>query len=78
MACQKVYVNKVGMMHESKGEHICKAPSLHLFHTTVRLHARELNLHPSIQLLMLTILELSPPPLYRNYKLHGSYLIATQ
>ena len=31
MACQKV-----GMMHESKGQHIGKAPSLHLFHTTVR------------------------------------------
>ena len=24
------------MMHESKGQHIGKAPSLHLFHTTVR------------------------------------------
>ena len=24
------------MMHESKGEHIGKAPSLHLFHTAVR------------------------------------------
>ena len=23
-------------MHESKGQHIGKAPSLHLFHTTVR------------------------------------------
>ena len=23
-------------MHESKGQHISKAPSLHLFHTTVR------------------------------------------
>ena len=30
------YANKVGMMHESKGQHIGKAPSLHLFHTTVR------------------------------------------
>ena len=30
MACQK-YANKVGMMHESKGQHIGKAPSLHLF-----------------------------------------------
>ena len=24
------------MMHENKGQHIGKAPSLHLFHTTVR------------------------------------------
>ena len=24
------------MMHESKGQHIGKAPSLHLFHSTVR------------------------------------------
>jgi len=35
MACQK-YANKVRMMHESKGQRIGKAPSLHLFHTTVR------------------------------------------
>ena len=26
--------NKIGIMHESKGQHIGKAPSLHLFHTT--------------------------------------------
>ena len=33
----KKYANKVGMMHdESKSQHIGKAPSLHLFHTTVR------------------------------------------
>ena len=32
----KKYANKVGMMHESKGQRIGKAPSLHLFHTTVR------------------------------------------
>ena len=33
----KKHANKVGMMHdESKGQHIGKAPSLHLFHTTVR------------------------------------------
>ena len=25
----------IGMMHESKGQRIGKAPSLHLFHTTV-------------------------------------------
>jgi len=31
----KRYANKVGMMHESKGQRIGKAPSLHLFHTTV-------------------------------------------
>ena len=24
-----------GMMHERKGQHICNAPSLHLFYTTV-------------------------------------------
>ena len=30
MACQKC-ANKVGMMHESKGQYIGKAPSLHLF-----------------------------------------------
>ena len=37
-------------MHESKGQHIGKPPFLHLFHTTsVRQHAWELNLHPSIQ-----------------------------
>ena len=30
----KKYANKVGIMHESKGQHIGKAPSLHLFHTT--------------------------------------------
>jgi len=35
MACQK-YAHKVGMTHESKGQHIGKAPSLHLYHTTVR------------------------------------------
>ena len=29
------YANKVGMVHESKGQRIGKAPSLHLFHTTV-------------------------------------------
>ena len=28
--------NKVGMMYESKGQHIGKAPSLYLFHTAVR------------------------------------------
>jgi len=48
MACQKVYANKVGMMHESEGHHIGKAPSLHLFHTTVRQHPWELNLLPSM------------------------------
>ena len=33
----KKHANKVGMMHdESKGQRIGKAPSLHLFHTTVR------------------------------------------
>ena len=37
MACQN-YANKAGMMHESKGQHIGKAPSLHLFHTTLRQH----------------------------------------
>ena len=26
---------RVGIMHESKGQHIGKAPSLHLFHTAV-------------------------------------------
>ena len=31
----KKYANKVEMMHESKDQHIGKAPSLHLFHTTV-------------------------------------------
>ena len=30
--------NNVGMMHESKDQHIGKAPSLHLFHITVRQH----------------------------------------
>ena len=30
--------NKVEMMHESKGQCSGKAPSLHLFHTTVRHH----------------------------------------
>jgi len=30
MACQKV-CKQGGMMHESKGQHIGKAPSLHLF-----------------------------------------------
>ena len=30
----KKYANKVGMMNESEGQHIGKAPSLHLFHTT--------------------------------------------
>ena len=34
----KNYANKVGIMHESKGQCIGKAPSLHLFHTTVRPH----------------------------------------
>ena len=28
----------IGMMHERKGQRIGKAPSLHLFHTTVRQH----------------------------------------
>ena len=32
----KKYANKVGIMRESKGQHIGKAPSLHLFHTAVR------------------------------------------
>jgi len=36
------------MMHESKGQHIGKAPSLHLFHTTVGQHPRKLNLLPSM------------------------------
>jgi len=31
MACQ---ANKLGMMHESKGQHIGKAPSLHQFFFT--------------------------------------------
>ena len=35
MAYAKKYANKVGMMHESKGQRIGKAPSLHLFHTIV-------------------------------------------
>ena len=35
MACQK-NTNKVGMMHESKGQRVGKAPSLHLCHTAVR------------------------------------------
>ena len=30
----KKYANKVGIIHESKGQHIGKAPSLHRFHTT--------------------------------------------
>jgi len=47
MACQK-YANKVGMVHESKGQYIDKAPSLHLFHTTVRQHPWDLNLLPSM------------------------------
>ena len=35
----KKYANKVGMMHESmQRSRIGKAPSLHLFHTTVRQH----------------------------------------
>ena len=36
MACQKVFKQGRDDMHESKGEHIGKAPSLHLFHTTFR------------------------------------------
>ena len=31
----KKYTNKVGMMHQSKGQRIGKAPFLHLFQTTV-------------------------------------------
>ena len=31
----KKYANKVEMMHESQGQHIGKALSLHVFHTTV-------------------------------------------
>ena len=31
----KKYANKVGMMHETKGQHIGEASSLHLFHTIV-------------------------------------------
>ena len=49
----KKYANKVGMMHESKGQHIGKAPSLHLFHTTFRQrmevflkHCLEMRLKP--------------------------------
>ena len=38
MACQKACKQGIGMMHESKGQRIGKAPSLHLFHTTVRHH----------------------------------------
>ena len=37
MACQ-MYANKVGMMHESKGQRIGKAPSLHLFHGIQQFH----------------------------------------
>ena len=33
---QDFYQGRLGMMHECKGQHIGKAPSLHLFHTTVR------------------------------------------
>ena len=52
----KKHANKVGMMHdESKGQRIGKAPSLHLFHTTVR-HAASLGAEfASMQLLMLCI-----------------------
>ena len=32
----KKYTNKVGIMHESQGQHICKAPTLHRIHTAVR------------------------------------------
>ena len=32
----KKHANKVGIMHEIKGQHIDKAPSLHLFHSQVR------------------------------------------
>ena len=47
------FANKMGMMHESKGQCIGKAPSLHLFHTTVR-HAASLGAESaSMQLLML-------------------------
>ena len=34
----KKYANKVGMMHESKGQRIGKAPSLHPFHTIQTLY----------------------------------------
>ena len=37
MACQKV-CKQGRMMHESKGQHIDKAPSLHLFHIARRRH----------------------------------------
>ena len=41
----KKYPNKVGMIHESKGQQIGKAPSLHLLHTTVGQHAWESSLN---------------------------------
>ena len=34
----KKYANKVGIVHESKGQHIGKTLFLHLFHTAVRQH----------------------------------------
>ena len=37
---KSMQTSEVGMMHESKGQHIGKAPSLHLFHTTVGEHLR--------------------------------------
>ena len=33
---KSMFANRVGMMHESNGQHIGKAHYLHLFHTTIR------------------------------------------
>ena len=48
-------IRYIGMMHESKGQHIGKALSLQLFHITIRQHPEKLNLLLPMQLLILCI-----------------------
>ena len=70
----KKYASKVGVMHESKGQHIGKAPSLHLFHTTVR-QCMGIILKPTTSLQPLLavhgctlVLRPLPPPMWPGNK----------
>ena len=46
MACQQVCKQGIGIMHEDKGQHIGKVPSLHLFHTTADAMLDHISLVP--------------------------------
>ena len=77
----KMYANKAGIMHESKGKHIGKPPSLHLFHTIVRwcmwvFLKLAINWQPLMAVHGCSVIRLLPTPMWPGNKASMTHSVA--